>query len=160
MAFQTAPFPVKDPLVNPKRNFVASQVLIDWATNLGSDVDASPARLNTVTETAQTAAIGTTSIPTGALGAGLYRVSWYVRITRAATVSSSLTVSLGWTEGTVPLTLNGAALTGNTTGTVQSGSALLRIDSSTPITYSTAYASSGATAMEYRIDVVLEQIEA
>jgi hypothetical protein len=159
MPFTTAPFPTKDPLVNPNRKFVATQELIDWATNLAGDVDASPARLKTVPLTQQSASIGTTTIPTGALGGGLYRVSWYARITTPGSVSSSLTITIGWTEG-VTLSASGAAMTGNTTGTVQSGSMLIRIDGSSPITYSTVYASAGATAMQYRLDVVLEQVEA
>jgi hypothetical protein len=90
--------------------------------------------------------------------AGLYRVSYYVRITRAATTSSSLTVTLGWLESAVALTQAFAAITGNTIGTVQSGSILVRADTLSALTVATAYASVGGTTMQYRIDVTVEQV--
>jgi hypothetical protein len=158
MAFTTAPLSPKEAMVDAERR--PSSNFLDWLTALITDVDASPARIKSVKLTGQAAAIGTTSIPTGALAAGLYRVSYYARITRAATTSSSLTVSIGFTETAVNLTLSGAAMTANTTATVQSNVFLIRIDSSTPISYSTAYASVGGTSMQYRLDVVLEQVEA
>jgi hypothetical protein len=159
MAFASAPFPAKDPIAQPRTGLVTDP-WIEWLTALIGDVDASPARLQTVTLTLQGASIGTTSIPFGALDTGLYRVSYYARITRAATTSSSLTVTLGWTEGGISLTSAGAAMTGNTTGTVQSGTLLIRIDAASPVSYATTYASVGATSMQYRLDVLLEQLDA
>ena len=117
------------------------------------------------TLTDQTAAIAATKVtistPTGFttnLSKGLYRVSTYARITQAASTSSSLTITLGWTDGTVACTSSGSAMTGNTTSTTQSLSAMIRSDSSTPLTYSAAYASSGGTAMTFRLDLAVEQI--
>jgi hypothetical protein len=158
MTFRTAAFPAKDAIVD--RVGRATKVLLDWATALADDTDAAPARLRTVTLTEQAAAIGLTSIPVGTVSAGLYRINWYARVTRPATTSSSLTVTFGWTESGQNVTLSSAALTGNTTTTVQSGIVLLRIDAGTPITYSTAYASSGGTSMAYRLDLVVEQLDA
>lgn len=158
MPFHSAPLSPKEPMVDAARKPTTN--FLTWLTSLLQDVDASPARVKTVSKTAQGAAIATTSIPTGALAAGLYRVSWYLRITRAATTSSSATVSIGFTDGTVNVTLSGAAVTGNTTGTAQSGSFLIRIDASTPVTYSVAYASVGGTSMLFAIDLVLEQVDA
>ena len=115
--------------------------------------------------TDQTAAIAATSLtistPTGLttkLSKGLYRVSTYARITQAASTSSSLTVTLGWTDGTVACTSSGSALTGNTTATTGSQSVVIRSDADGSVTYATAYSSSGATAMQYRLDIVLEQL--
>jgi hypothetical protein len=154
----SAPLPARDPLVIPPKMH-AAPVLIDWATALSIRTDQSSQRIaDPVALESQGASIGTTPIPSGALGAGLYRVSWYARITRAATTSSSLTVTIGWTESAVSLALSGAALTGNTITTVQSGSALLQIDQASPVTYSTAYASVGGTSMLYTLTVVLERI--
>ena len=115
--------------------------------------------------TDQTAAIAATSLtistPTGLttkLSKGLYRVSTYARITQAASTSSSLTVTLGWTDGTVGCIHTGAAITGNTTTRNQSLSVMIRCDNATTITYSTAYASSGGTAMQYRLDIAVEEL--
>lgn len=158
MSFVSAPLNPKEDVVDARRKPTAT--FLEWTTALLADVDASPARLHTVSVTGQNAAIGTTTIPTAALAAGLYRVSTYARILQAATTSSSLTVSIGFTESAINLSMSGAAMTGNTTGTVQSNVWLIRIDAASPITFSTAYASSGATVMIYRLDVVLEQVDA
>jgi hypothetical protein len=56
--------------------------------------------------------------------------------------------------------LAGAAMTSNTTTTVQSDTVLVAIDASTPLTYSTAYSSTGATAMAYSLWLVAEQVDA
>jgi hypothetical protein len=55
--------------------------------------------------------------------------------------------------------VSGAAMTGNTTTTVQNATQVLQIDGSTPVTYATTYASSGATAMVYELTVLLEQLQ-
>jgi len=117
------------------------------------------------TLTDQTAAIAATSLtistPTGLttkLSKGLYRVSTYVRITQAASTSSSLTVTLGWTDGTVACTSSGSAVTGNTTATTGSTDLMIRSDADASVTYETAYSSSGATAMQYRLDIVVAEV--
>lgn len=108
---------------------------------------------------AQSASVGTSSLTLPALSRGIYRISWYVRITQAATVSSSLTVTIGWTETAITLTASGAAITGNTVTTTQSGSLLLVTDPSAPITYATTYVSVGATPMIYRLAVACELVQ-
>ena len=116
---------------------------MNWFTTLQQDVQEAPYRLTTVTVENQTAAIGATALPLGALATGMYRVSYLARITTAASTSSSLTVTLGFTNGSIACALAGAAMTGNTTSTVQSQTVLVNIDASTPLTYSTAYSSTG-----------------
>lgn len=112
----------------------------------------------TVVLTAQSASIGTTPLPLTAIQPGLYRISWYLRITQPATVNSSIQLTLGWTDGAVNCTRTAAAVVGNTTSTTQSGSELIRIDGVTPINYSTVYVSVGATPMQYRLDLVVELV--
>jgi hypothetical protein len=103
----------------------------------------------------QQAAIPPTS--TGAVEGGVYRVSYVVHVTQAASGNSSLTVTIGYTDGGVNLTQSGAAMTTNTVNTVQSGVMLVRVDPATPLTYSTAYTSSGGTKMTYTISFLVEQ---
>ena len=159
MSFQQAPLNVNEAMVDERRR--PSKTFIEWITSaLVTPVETAAQRLAAVSVSGQSASIGTTAIPTAALTAGLYLVSYYARITQAGTVSSSLTVTLHWTESTLALTVTGAAMTGNTTTTVQSGTHLVRIDASSPVSYSTTYASVGATAMQYRLDVVLERVAA
>lgn len=152
------PIPSRDPVVDNKTGLITRTWQV-YFRNLRTDIDSAPASLHQVALTAQTASIAATAVPSDVLTAGLYRVSWYARITRAATTSSSLTVTIGWTEQGTPLTVSGAAVTGNTTTTVQNATQVLQIDGSTPITYATTYASTGATTMAYELTVLLEQLQ-
>lgn len=113
---------------------------------------------NGVTLAAQQASILATPLGSATLGAGLYRVSWYARITTPDGVSSSLTVTIRWTEGAVALALSGAAMTGDTVTTVQSGIVFLNVDNNTPITYATAYLSNTPGQMQYELVLALERV--
>lgn len=108
--------------------------------------------------TNQAASIGATAVVAAAT-AGLYRVSWFVRVVQAATVNSAITVSVGFTDGSVSCSQSGAALAGNTTSTCQSGMVLLRAAGATPITFATTYASVGGVPMHYNLDVIVEQVQ-
>lgn len=106
--------------------------------------------------TAQAASIGTTAfIPSAS---GLYRVTYYVRVTQAATTSSSLQVGVLSTDGGVAITQTSVALTTNTTASVQGGVVIAQCDPSTPLSYSTTYASVGGTPMQYRLLLVGERL--
>ena len=111
----------------------------------------------TVARTNQSAAIATTTIYTPTQG-GLYRVSWYARVTVADGVSSSLQVTVTWREGGVTLTKTFAALTGDTTTTLDSQTWVVHADSGTSITYAVAYASNTPLKMRYRLDVATELV--
>ncbi len=103
------------------------------------------------------AAIGATPLNVGTTTA-LYRISVIARITRAGTVSSSLQPTIRWTTGGVALSKTWTALTGNTTTTYLAETFPVRIDSTTSLTYETAYASVGATAMQYALEVSAERL--
>jgi len=164
------PIPLSDPIARPKRAQYGKGVdpqeghLTDawtaWFTQLTQTTEGSPQRVASVTLTAQAASIGATDMSTGALSAGLYRISYYARITQAATTSSSLTVTLDWTDGGVSPSFSGAAMTANTVTTFQSETKIIKVDALSPIRYSTTYASVGATPMQYALRVVLEELEA
>jgi len=94
----------------------------------------------------------------GVSGAGVYRVSWTLRITQAASVSASVTVTIGYSDDGIPITVAGPAVTGNTTTTVQSGAVTLRSDGAAPVTAQVAYTSVGGTPALFKIDVTREQI--
>lgn len=131
-----------------------------WLRDLLVLIQSIPAVVTTVALTTQSASIGTTAIPTASLAGGLYRVSWYAAITTAAAVNSSLTVTVSWTDGGIAKSLSGAAITGNTTSTVQSQPPLpIHIDANSPVSYSTVYASNVAGTMVYALDVVLEAVQ-
>lgn len=110
------------------------------------------------TSSTQNASIGVTPIPLPPLGSGYYRVSLIARVTQAGTVSSSLIVTISFTQDTIACSFATAALTTNTTASVVTATYLLLIDEDTPISYSTTYASVGATPMNYRLSVLVEAL--
>lgn len=89
---------------------------------------------------------------------GDFRVSWYAQVTTAATTSSSIAVTIGWTSNGIACSKAFTALTGNTTATADGSSVLIRADSGLPVTYATTYASVGGTPMAHSLDVVAEAL--
>ena len=133
---------------------------LDYFTAQSNLISQMPARIQTVSVAQQSASIGATDMSNGSLSAGLYLIQYYARITQAATTSSSLEVVFDWTDGGVTPVYTGAAMTGNTTSTFQSGSLMVEVDALSPIRYSTIYASVGGTVMEYKLGVVLSEVSA
>lgn len=132
---------------------------LEWFSEQNQLLTTAAQRLFDVTKTDQSASLSATDMSSGALAAGLYRVSYYATVTQAATVSSSLIVTLDWTDRTNTKTLTGSAMTGNTLGTVQIGGGLIRIDKNSPIRYATTYVSVGATSMTYDLVLTLERVQ-
>lgn len=168
-----APLPFGDPIATPRdrQRYAAGQkdpregrVPKAWQealSNLRDVTEASAARLNSVSLTGQTASLAATDFTGGALPAGLYRIDYYAAITRAAGTSSSLTVTFDWTDGSVSKTVSGAAIVDGTNSAVQTGPPhLIRIDSASPVRYSTTYVSVGAPTLEYKLYAVLSKIDA
>lgn len=165
---QPAP-PIQDPIARPRRAKIPEGqkdplegLLTDswnkWFTDQNSIIANTSATISSVSVDSQTASIGATAMPVGALAPGLYFISYYTTITTAAGVSSSLQVTLSWTDGGVVKQFNGAALTGNTTSENESNYKLILVDSATPVTYATTYASNPAAAMNYKLSVVFQSV--
>ena len=121
-------------------------------------IQSSATILSPVSLTAQAASIGVTPIPLPSLASGTYRLTYYLRVTAIDAVSSSVQVTFGWTESTVTLSHNFAAVTGNTINTNDSQTYTVEIDQATALTYSTTYASNTPGAMKYRLIVVPEAL--
>lgn len=157
------PIPATDKLVRPDRpeykkrgqkDPLAGLVTpewFNWLAQVSANVQSSPQNLNTVTLLNQGASIGATDITSGSSGAGLYVMAYYARIARAAGTSSSLIVTLDWPDTTTP-SFSGAAITGNTTTTIQSEWKYFYADGS-PIRFATTYVSVGAPSMLYNLRV-------
>jgi hypothetical protein len=123
----------------------------DWLQQIVRAIDGSAQRSGLSAVSGQGAALAAQTLVTAAARA-LFRVSFYLRITQAATVSSSATVTIRWTDGGVACAQAFAAVTGNTTATTQNAVAMVKSDQGTAITIEVAYASVGATAMQFAID--------
>jgi hypothetical protein len=143
------------------RNALMTFKWLQYFNAQGNRIALSAERLNTQSPSAAaplSASIGLTPFTPVSLAAGLYRVQYLAHITQAATTSSSLEVSVGWTRGGVSRSFLGPAMTGNTADEFQTDSYLIRVDNATPMTFETIYASAGATPMTYEIDLLLEKM--
>jgi len=109
-------------------------------------------------DVAGTAAIATVDMLTPRLSGGLYRYSYSIRETRAATASSALQLTLGWTSNSTPQTFVGTNLTGNSLSTQDNRSQLIHVDDGTTVSYSTAYTSVGPTTMTYDLNLTLDMV--
>ena len=161
--------PVDDPIAVPAdRSSAAAKKLgklvigFEYLRYLGTIIrrlDLVPTRAcDPVNLAAQAASIATTTFAIGDVEPGVYRVSVVLRVTRAATTSSGILVTIGWTEGGVAKTQATTNLTGNLTTTREGVDMLLRVDDATSVTYATTYASVGATTMQYGLDIVVEKV--
>lgn len=137
---------------------LVSELWRDWFTILRRLVNWAWKTEQMVSLTEQSAAITTTAIPLNTLPAGVYLLSWYLRITTPGTVSSSTQLSFTWVDGGVTLTKTGGVINGNTTATYESGSVLIRVDKDSAVNYAATYASAGATPMKFALDLVLTHV--
>ena len=160
MALSEVPFRVA--LVSEAGNLL-SRFWVRYFQSIVDVVNNSARKLASASKTAQSASLSATSLDTGTLDPGVYRVSYSARISRAASTSSSLTVTLSWRDGDVAQSQSGAAMTGNSTTTQQNGTFFVHNGTNASsandvIKYATTYASSGGTTMQYSLFVLLEQI--
>lgn len=152
----TLRMPVREPLTDD--NGLIQRAWRLFLRNQNDTLSYASVNAGSVSKTVQQASISATPVPM-TVSAGFYRVSVYARRTQAATTSSSLQVDIGFTESGTSLTVTTGADATNTTTKVVTGSWVLRVDQTTTITYATTYASVGATPMQYRLDVVVEQVQ-
>lgn len=151
--------PLNDPVVDPKRGMLLTDVWRQWFGRVPSTFGSIPNVLNVATVTAQSSSLSATDFQNTTLQVGLYRATYRAHISQAATTSSSLTVTFTWTDGGVTQTAVGAAIIGNTTSTGQSDTILMHVDAGTSVQYSTTYSSTGATPMQYTFNATLEKIQ-
>jgi hypothetical protein len=121
-----------------------------------------PAEYATVDRVRESASIGATPLyAVPATGTQIYRVTYYLKVIAAATMSASVTLIIGWNDAddsaaltfVTPSPANATDSTGVVTGTV-----LVDAKSSTDITYGTEYASAGATSMFYKLRLRAEAL--
>jgi len=154
MSHQLVPVPMRSKVLDILGHL--SRDLVRFLDSLRNWLSATGRQIGDVALTAQSAAITTTDVPATTLDGTLYRASYSLRITQAATTSSSAQLTLGWTSDSVSCAQTFAAVTGNTTATQQSDVIVIAADSATTVTYAVAYSSTGATSMTYALDIRLE----
>lgn len=141
----------------------APRVWVQWFTELftllGQTASLAGNGASTVSLVAQNTSIASTALGTTTYPSGVYRVNMSAQITQAATTLSSLTVTVAWTSQGAACSYSWPALTGNTTSTVAVAPSLtIGVDQNTSVSYSTTYASVGATSMKYALILKMETL--
>lgn len=157
MALTGSPVPFGSAVVDATRRLLTSD-WVNWFISATARLDQTAQRAASVAQTAQAASIPLTPIAAGVGGAGLYRVSAYQRVTTVAGVSSDLTFTLFWTDGGVLCSQAGALMNGNLTTTEQNTTFVVHCDSALSISYSVAYNSNPAGAMQFAVYVAVENV--
>jgi hypothetical protein len=152
-------------------------IRVQNVTGPGVILNGVPTMLDPADLTVQAAAKTATTLWTPTK-TGLYRVTYYAKVTRAATTSSILggttglvltftdgTDSVAQTAFTLPeINQAGTSLavsTGNTTNSTQAtltGTGLINAIAGTAVTYAFGYSSTGATTMQYELHVKVESL--
>lgn len=131
---------------------------VRWLSGIRQEVNVRPKRATQENLTNQAASIAVTPLAIGNVTLGIWRISYTVRVTTPGTATGSIQVTVTWTERSVVQTETGTLLNGNLTTTREGRTLIIRTDAGTPISYSTAYATTGATAMRYSLDLVAEEL--
>ena len=168
-----APLPVETPLVrgpdiavlaallknpNAAKDLQAYLITEPWATYLSqftTSFGSIAQRVASATLLNQSASIALTTLPTQG-STGVYRF-WYEADIISPGATSSLIVTVTFTQRGITKSFSGAAMTGNLTTTIQSNTWILPVDANTPVQYSTTYASTGAP-MTYGLTLGLEAV--
>lgn len=130
---------------------------VQWFNALSNAQGNSPSRIGQLSLATQSASLGATDIGGATSSAGLYQAQFYCRVTLPASVSSSIQVSIGWTDDGVTQGRTSTAQTGNTTTTLDEGTIVIYSDAASPVTIAVAYASVG-TPMEYKLYATLTKL--
>jgi hypothetical protein len=104
----------------------------------------------------QAALIGATNLIAAATG--LFRVSYYHVISRAATTSSATQLAIAYNDGSAAQTVLGSSLNTNILGAFAAGAFTIPSVGGA-ITYATTYASVGGTTMQYGLRITIEQLQ-
>lgn len=157
-----ARIPSQEP-VTDRQSGVMSWRWLTYLRDLQGSVNAATQVLpdGVVVKETQTAAIGTTAVPTASLVAGLYRVTWFGVVITPAGVSSDFQVTVTWTNNSVTQTKTGTLQNGNATTTYDSdGLDLIHLDAGSPVSYAVAYNSNPANAMVFNFYLALQLVKA
>lgn len=158
----TLPFPPDNDalVIDGSKKLFMTATWLDWLVQLIAQFSQTARRVVAVGLASQAAAIGATGLlAAGTLQATIFRVSIATRVTQQATTSSSLTVTINTVIDGIACQISTPALVSNNRTRPETSTFLLRADSPLLLTYSTAYASVGATPMAYSIDVVVEAVQ-
>lgn len=154
MAVTIDPLYLWDEIVNADRT-ITGRFREVWEQVRSGFARVSAAAVKTLT--GQHAAIVGTVVTTLTAG-GNYRLSYYLRKTIADGVSSSVQVTLNWTDQLTALSEVFAALATDSITAHLSGSILVRADNASNVTVDVAYASGTPGVMAFDLVVTVEAV--
>lgn len=129
-----------------------------WLQSVLDRVQVAPQQVGRVSITGKHATIATTAIPAPALSAGVYRASYTMAVTTVGSVTSSLTVTIGWTSNAQAMSETFAPLTSNALTSEQNGQIVMSVDGNTSLTYGVAYVSNAANTCHYNFWIGVEAL--
>lgn len=136
--------------------------LVTTYNNIATVDNGVPAEYAHVDALTQAASIATATLyAVPASGAGMYRISYYLKVTQAATTSSSVTLALTYTDrddSTVLTFVTASPLNATDETGVISGQMIVDAKLSTNLQYATTYASVGGTPMQYKLRIKVEAL--
>lgn len=155
MPLSLAPIPLEVPIVDPDTGAITTFYRERWQQLIDGALQTP--RREALPLAVSTAALPTTIVLTTPQG-GIFRLTAYVQKTIADGVSSSLTVTFGWTSNGVPCTRTFAALATDVAGANDSVTWMFPADVNSDITAAIAYASNTPAGMAWLGDLSLEQM--
>lgn len=164
MATQLAPIASDAPIVasDPKTQQLTGNISTffrKWLLALTQLLQAAVVVQGTaLTKATQNAALVTTTLWT-TTQAGLYRVTYTVRVVAVDGVSSSVQVTIGWLDGGVAQTQIGATVNGDTTVSRDQTSLPMFVDANSTITIAASYASNTPGQMKYTLRAIAELVQ-
>jgi hypothetical protein len=150
----------------------ATTYLPSSTTNIGTDANSQTAIVGTVTrngvplgtasyvqQLAQIASISPTDILIGgaSLGAGLYRLSYYL-VTTVAGTSGTVKATFDWTDAGAARVVDSATITFGTLADPSSGTLIIQLTGADPIRYSTTVAAAVGDP-QYALYIALERLQ-
>jgi hypothetical protein len=143
-----------EPVVD-RTSLLFTQPLVDWLLRLVRHL---PATQRFVGTSPYTAAIPATSLVPQQRGVVAFlRVNYLLTVTRPASGSGQVVLTLRWTDTTAQLAQS-TVLHGTVGNVFDLRSVLIHADCNQPIMYDVAYTSSGTTPLQYTLDLVVEQV--
>jgi len=153
--------PVRDAVSEPNpdtKKQMLTRPWVDWFAALGMRIDEQTRKLDVIEMYNLSGGFGVTPIPLSVADQGIFRITYYTRIMQQAATSSSVQVTIGWTDGAITCFQAFPPMTGNTQGTTQSNTIMVRNDQASPLTYQVTYASNAAGQMRYSLVIMVEQV--
>lgn len=152
-----APRPGYKPGEDPQAGFMT----LAWINSLTANqnqLDSMPVKVAAFSLTDQSAGIAATDMTDGKINTGQYRLSYWIGVTTAAAVNSTLRLDIDYEYRGVTKVLSGTDLAANSTAEVDDRVRFLTVDGNTPVRYTVDYSTGFGAPMQYDVFLSLENV--